>query len=603
MPAAAAAPETGLERRAETTSADEEEPPFCSLGVVALCVINFNESVAVNVIWPFLPFAVVAWGAAPEDIGTYVGWVASSFFASQLATAGLWGLFADAFGRKPALMLGLVGSATAMIALGFAQTLQGAIACRILAGLTNGNIGVTKVMVSEQLSRRQQARAMALLSFNWGAGSVVGPIAGGFLTAKVLAETTGYRSEFLDAFPYAIPCFFSALVSMIGLLLGGLYLPESQKWLQSRQAPAAGSSRCAWLRRRKGQPYAHVPVSAAEAEDEDPKPPAGTDAPSAFAPLTAPTTDEEAPAQAPKLDLELTELNGSRGAPGKARPDSPASVTSVATPDPGPAKAGATVAAADPAPPEDAAPLVPVTPAARRGCLARVVPLPGSPLRNVPLVRCIGLYGSLALATVLIDELFPVIAKLSAARGGLGLTEAEIGQCLVIQGVCLVTFQLFVFHRLVAAAGEQLLFRVAATAMVVLYAAFPLLLAAATAAGPASLWPVVTLVMLVKTSGLGACFSLTFVFINAAARGHSLGAVNGIGQSVASAMRALGPTIGGAVFSASLRLGPVWLHTGIVSIMMALLMIVTLVNVSTLPAWITESGLDRGRPAAAAAHE
>ena len=65
--------------------------------MLILSAINFNEAVQGNVIWAFLPFAVQKWGARPNEVGTYVGLLACSFFAAQFLFVGMWGLAADRY--------------------------------------------------------------------------------------------------------------------------------------------------------------------------------------------------------------------------------------------------------------------------------------------------------------------------------------------------------------------------------------------------------------------------------------------------------------------------------------------------------------------------
>lgn len=63
---------------------------------------------------------------------------ASAFFIPQMLTATLWGVASDKLGRKPVMLLGLVGSAACMLLFGFSKSLAWAIASRGLCGLFNG---------------------------------------------------------------------------------------------------------------------------------------------------------------------------------------------------------------------------------------------------------------------------------------------------------------------------------------------------------------------------------------------------------------------------------------------------------------------------------
>jgi hypothetical protein len=209
-----------------------------------------------------------------------------------------------------------------------------------------------------------------------------------------------------------------------------------------------------------------------------------------------------------------------------------------------------------------------------------------SPFRDVVLLRTIGLYGSLAMGTILIDELFPVIVQLPVGLGGLALHEQQIGQFLMLQGVYLIVFQLTTFHRLVAAFGERPLLLVGSAILTVLFALLPFVLDLAGSGSAVVMWLVMGVWLLFKTTCLGMCFSLTFVAINTAAKGRQLGLVNGISQSMASAVRTIAPTLGGLIMSFSLHLPWRWMRVGLIALLMAATMLLTWTNATTLPGWL-----------------
>jgi MFS family permease len=486
---------------------------MCSLPVLALCVINLNESFAVNVIWPFLPYMMSNFGVADEDIGLYAGYFAGSFFVMQLLTAAIWGCVSDRIGRRPTLLMGLLGSMIAMACLGFSPSIGWAVVSRSLAGALNGNIGVTKCMVSELLPKNKQARAMALLSFNWGIGSVVAPMIGGFLADPV--KLYGSQSELLATYPYILPCLASSLISVVGVVLGAAYLPESPVWLKEHPEPVC---RCS------SKSYARL------------------------------STTDDAPSQVVvvKGEVEMTSLSDSD-------------------------------ASSDPKPP-----VVPVEP-------------PATPwFRNTVLLRCISLYGTLALATILYDEMFSVIARMKIARGGFGMQQPEVGQALTIQGISLVVFQLFIFPRMVETVGQSRVFYITGTTMVLVFASLPFISYATEYGGAPALWTCITLFSTAKSVCLGSTFSLAFVYINASARGKQLGVVNGVGQSVASAVRTVGPTVGGWILTTCLKLPQRIFHVGVISFVMVFFMAITAWNGSTLPDWVTSEGDEETHPVAAA---
>jgi len=99
---------------------DDNAPKFPWFKVIVLLCINYNESVQAQVIFPFVPFAVAHWGVKEHDIGFYVGVLIASFFFAQLLLVSWWGRLADYYGRRPILLVGLLGTAITMLIFGFA---------------------------------------------------------------------------------------------------------------------------------------------------------------------------------------------------------------------------------------------------------------------------------------------------------------------------------------------------------------------------------------------------------------------------------------------------------------------------------------------------
>lgn len=64
--------------------------------------------------------------------------LASVFFVPQMLSATIWGWVSDRLGRKPVMLLGLLGSAACMFLFGLSKSLAWALISRGLCGLFNG---------------------------------------------------------------------------------------------------------------------------------------------------------------------------------------------------------------------------------------------------------------------------------------------------------------------------------------------------------------------------------------------------------------------------------------------------------------------------------
>lgn len=91
-----------------------------------------------------------------------------------------WGRLSDSYGRKPIVLMGLLGTVSATLVFGFSTSFTQALLARTAAGLLNGNVGVIRTMVAEMVvERAHQARAFSVMPFVWSAGSIIGPVLGG----------------------------------------------------------------------------------------------------------------------------------------------------------------------------------------------------------------------------------------------------------------------------------------------------------------------------------------------------------------------------------------------------------------------------------------
>ena len=105
-----------------------------------LFVIVFIDLLGFSLILPLLPYYAETFGATPFQIGLLV----ASYAAAQLIGAPLLGRLSDRFGRKPVLVISLVGTLVGFLLLGFANSLWMLFASRLLDGFTGGNISAAK---------------------------------------------------------------------------------------------------------------------------------------------------------------------------------------------------------------------------------------------------------------------------------------------------------------------------------------------------------------------------------------------------------------------------------------------------------------------------
>jgi multidrug resistance protein len=145
--------------------------------LTVLMITAFVDMLGLAMVIPLLPFYATKLGAS----ATIVGVLIAAFSIAQLASAPLWGRFSDRYGRRPALLVGLLVSAVAYVIFAYASTLWLLLISRIVQGLGGGTIGVVQAYVADASDPSDRAKSLGWLSAATSLGAVVGPAIGSAL--------------------------------------------------------------------------------------------------------------------------------------------------------------------------------------------------------------------------------------------------------------------------------------------------------------------------------------------------------------------------------------------------------------------------------------
>src|SRR6478752_10662722 len=130
--------------------------------------------VGLAMIVPLLPFYATDLGAS----ATVVGLLVSAFSVAQLAVAPLWGRFSDRYGRRPAILAGLLITACAYVVFGLARSVPVLLLSRLVQGLGGGTIGVVQAYVADASPPEGRTKSLGWLSAVTSLGAVAGPAFG-----------------------------------------------------------------------------------------------------------------------------------------------------------------------------------------------------------------------------------------------------------------------------------------------------------------------------------------------------------------------------------------------------------------------------------------
>jgi MFS family permease len=208
-----------------------------------LMITAFIDMVGLLMVIPLLPFYAKSLGQG----GLIVGMLVSSFAVAQLLTAPMWGRMSDAYGRRPALLVGLGGSAIAYVIFGFALQMPHALfflfLSRLVQGAGGGTVSVIQAYVADSTTPDERAKALGWLSAATNAGVAIGPVLGS------LTHAWGPQG----------PGLFAAGLCVLNIGFAWRFLHESRDMHE-----AAESKANAGTRPRSRDAIAHVITHSAE---------------------------------------------------------------------------------------------------------------------------------------------------------------------------------------------------------------------------------------------------------------------------------------------------------------------------------------------------
>jgi DHA1 family tetracycline resistance protein-like MFS transporter len=162
-------------------------------------VTVFIDLLGFGIIIPLLPFYAEAYGADALTVGL----LSTSYSLMQFVFAPVWGRWSDRIGRRPIILVGLLGSCLSYFALAVAGSLTLIFAARVIGGIAGANIPTAQAYIADVTKPENRARGMGLIGAAFGLGFIFGPALGGILSQW------GIHVPFVFA---AVLCFANAVL-------------------------------------------------------------------------------------------------------------------------------------------------------------------------------------------------------------------------------------------------------------------------------------------------------------------------------------------------------------------------------------------------------
>lgn len=146
--------------------------------LVVIFVTVFIDLLGFGIIIPLLPFYAESFGASALAIGL----LGTSFSLMQFLFSPIWGRWSDRVGRKPIILIGLMGSCLSYLALALSTTLPMVFLARIIGGIAGANIPTAQAYIADVTTPENRARGMGMVGAAFGLGFIFGPAIGGMLS-------------------------------------------------------------------------------------------------------------------------------------------------------------------------------------------------------------------------------------------------------------------------------------------------------------------------------------------------------------------------------------------------------------------------------------
>ena len=170
------------------------------------------DILGIGLVVPVLPKLIEGFeGGSVANASHMYGMLVSLYALMQFLCAPILGSLSDRFGRRPVILLSLLGSALDYMLLALAPSLSWFVAGRIIAGVTGANYAAATAYIADVSPPEKRAANFGLVGAAFGLGFIIGPILGGTLS------TWGLRVPFVAA----------GILTLINWLYGWFVLPES----------------------------------------------------------------------------------------------------------------------------------------------------------------------------------------------------------------------------------------------------------------------------------------------------------------------------------------------------------------------------------------
>ena len=176
-------------------------------GLAFVLTTIFLDMLGAAILLPVLPYIVRLYNTDALTVAL----LAVVYSVAQFSAAPILGWLSDRSGRRPVLLLSVLGSALGYYLFGIGGALWVLFLSRLIDGITGGNISTAQAYIADVTPPQDRAKNFALMGAVFSLGFILGPAIGGVL----------------GQFNVILPAFTAGTLSLLSVIFGYFLLPES----------------------------------------------------------------------------------------------------------------------------------------------------------------------------------------------------------------------------------------------------------------------------------------------------------------------------------------------------------------------------------------
>lgn len=201
-----------LRRNREDARPSMKVSPNSNLTVACILLTILLDMLGYGIILPVLPELIEELtGGSVADAAVVGGYLVFSYSLMQFLFGPLLGNLSDRFGRRPIILISLLGLTADYMMMGFAPIIAFVFFGRILSGISGAAVATATAYIADITPPEKRAQRFGLIGAAFGLGFIIGPVVGGLL------------GELGPRWPF----YAAAALAFANFLFGWFVLPES----------------------------------------------------------------------------------------------------------------------------------------------------------------------------------------------------------------------------------------------------------------------------------------------------------------------------------------------------------------------------------------